>query len=224
MGRHILLVSSSKTRVPPQAHGAPLTFRPCSLSGPLSLSALLFSAVLFSSACKSRDTATGQRIRRGLLAGQSVPDPEPTWTCENCPGTVSKRGRIGFWGHTPTMCEKKKPQKARGVGGEQETGMQRLWSRLPGQRRSSVLHHPTDDQGRPSFRDLFRLGQRPSSRLKSPRGGMQLKDAAKSQPGDVRSDFCPCQRGCPSPRVHPCCHWVQPAATTPASSALEMKR
>lgn len=97
-GRHILLVSSSKTRVPPKGRGAPLTLRLCSLSGPLSLSDLLFSAVLLSSACKGTDTGIKSRIKHGLLAGESVPDPVPTQTCKNCLGKVSKTGEIGFWG------------------------------------------------------------------------------------------------------------------------------
>jgi len=96
MERHILLVSSSKTTVPPKGHGVPLTFRPCSLSGPLSLSDLLFSAVRLSSACKGTDTGVNSRIKQALLARESVPDPVPTSTCENCPEKVSERGKTGF--------------------------------------------------------------------------------------------------------------------------------
>lgn len=93
-----LLVSSSKTGVPPKGHGAPLTFRPCSLSVPLSLSDLLFSAVLLSSACKSTDTAIIPR----------TPDPVLTTTCKNCPERVRKEGRLVSGALNQTDVEKKK--------------------------------------------------------------------------------------------------------------------
>lgn len=82
-------------KAPPKAHRAKLTFRLCSFSGPLSLSDLLFSAVLLSSACNSTDTGVTSRIKQGCLAGESVPDPVPTRTCKN-------------WACKPRKCQQKR--------------------------------------------------------------------------------------------------------------------
>lgn len=91
----------------PQRDLGPLTFRLCSLSGPLSLSDLLFSAVLRSSACRRMDTGIISRIKQGFLTG---PEPMPTRTCKNFSEKISKRGKIVSGAQIKLMQKKKKSE------------------------------------------------------------------------------------------------------------------
>lgn len=99
----------------PQRYLGPLTFRLGSFSGPLSLSDLLFSAVLRSSACKRMDTGIISRIKQGFLAGESGPEPLPTRTCKNFSEKISRRGRIASGAPNQTGVGKKRSQKATGA-------------------------------------------------------------------------------------------------------------